>query len=67
MRWAWLILGALALAVGVVWTLQGLNILGGSFMSGNLMWAIIGPIVAIVGLALLAIGAGVGRRRAPTA
>ena len=67
MRWAWLILGALALAVGVVWTLQGLNILGGSFMSGNPMWAIIGPIVAIVGLALLAIGACVGRRRAPTA
>ncbi len=67
MRWAWLILGALALAVGVVWTLQGLNILSGSFMSGNPMWAIIGPIVAIVGLALLAIGAGVGRRRAPTA
>ena len=67
MRWAWLILGALALAVGVVWTLQGLNILGGSFMSGNTMWAIIGPIVVIVGLALLAIGAGVGRRRAPTA
>lgn len=67
MRWAWLILGALALAVGAVWTLQGLNILGGSSMSGNPMWAIIGPIVAIVGLALLAFGAGVGRRRAPVA
>ncbi|HEX5441515.1 MAG TPA: hypothetical protein VFW76_11575 [Ktedonobacterales bacterium] len=67
MRWAWLILGALALAVGVVWTLQGLNVIGGSVMSGNPTWAIIGPIVAIVGLALLAVGAGVGRRRAPTA
>lgn len=67
MRWAWLILGVLALAVGVVWTLQGLNILGGSFMSGNPTWAIVGPIVALVGLGLLAFGAGVGRRRAPTA
>ncbi|HET9980278.1 MAG TPA: hypothetical protein VFQ32_07535 [Ktedonobacterales bacterium] len=66
MRWAWLVLGVLALAVGVVWTLQGLNILGGSFMSGNPTWAIIGPIVALVGLALVAVGAGVGRRRAPT-
>jgi hypothetical protein len=31
------------------------------------MWAIIGPIVAVVGLVLVAIGAGIGRRRAPTA
>lgn len=67
MRWGWLILGVVAIAVGVVWTLQGLNILGGSSMSGNPLWAVIGPIVGIVGLALLGIGAGVGRRRAPTA
>lgn len=67
MRWGWLILGVLAVLVGVVWTLQGLNILGGSFMSGNPMWAVIGPIVAIVGLALLGVGVFMGRRRAPTA
>ena len=67
MRWGWLILGVLAVAVGAVWTLQGLNILGGSVMSGNPMWAIIGPIVAVVGLVLVGIGAGIGRRRAPTA
>ena len=66
MRWGWLILGVLAVAAGVVWTLQGLNILGGSAMSGNPMWAIIGPIVAVVGLVLVGIGAGIGRRRAPT-
>lgn len=67
MRWGWLILGVIAVAVGAVWTLQGLNILGGSGMSGNPMWAIIGPIVAVVGLVLVGIGAGIGRRRAPTA
>ena len=66
MRWAWLILGMLAVAVGVVWTLQGLNVIGGSFMSGNTMWAVIGPLVAIIGLVLVGIGAGIGRRRAPT-
>lgn len=66
MRWAWLILGVLAVAVGVVWTLQGLNVIGGSFMSGNTMWAVIGPLVAIIGLVLVGIGAGIGRRRAPT-
>lgn len=64
MRWGWLILGVLALLAGAVWTLQGFNVLRGSVMSGSTMWAIIGPIVAIVGLALLVFGAGVGRKRA---
>jgi hypothetical protein len=67
MRWAWLILGVLAILVGAVWTLQGLNVLKGSVMSGGTMWTIIGIIVAVVGLALVGIGAGVGRKRAPTA
>ena len=64
MRWVWLILGVLAVLVGIVWTLQGLNVLKGSGMSGQPMWAIIGPILAIVGLALVGVGAGIGRRRA---
>ncbi len=67
MRWLWLILGVLAVLVGIVWMLQGLNVLKGSGMSGQPMWAIIGPILAIIGLALVAIGAGIGRRRAPSA
>ena len=66
MRWVWLILGVLAVLVGIVWTLQGLNVLKGSGMSGNTLWAIIGPILAIVGLALVGFGAGIGRRRAPS-
>ncbi|HEY7339998.1 MAG TPA: hypothetical protein VH591_03890 [Ktedonobacterales bacterium] len=66
MRWVWLILGVLAVLVGVVWTLQGLNVLTGSGMSGQTMWAIIGPILAIIGLALVGFGAGIGRRRAPS-
>jgi hypothetical protein len=62
MRWVLLILGVLAVLVGVVWTLQGLNVLRGSGMSNQPMWTIIGLIVAIVGLVLAGIGAGVGRR-----
>jgi len=61
MRWVWLVIGVLAVAAGVLWTLQGLNILGGSVMSGSHLWAIIGPIVGLVGLAL--IGVGLLRRR----
>jgi hypothetical protein len=38
-------------------------VLGGSAMSGNTMWAVIGPIVALVGVVLIVLGAR-GRRRA---
>ena len=64
MRFVWLIIGALAVVAGVIFTLQGLNILGGSSMSGERMWAIIGPIIAIVGLALLVFSFVGGRRAA---
>ena len=49
-----IVIGLILLAIGVVWTLQGLDLLGGSVMSGVTMWAIIGPVVAIAG-AILAI------------
>ena len=39
--------------IGLVWSLQGLNLLGGSFMTGQPKWLIIGIIVAIAGIALL--------------
>jgi hypothetical protein len=62
MRWVLLVVGALAVLTGVVWTLQGLDVLGGSAMSGNGIWAFIGPVVAVVGVVLFAIGL---RRRTP--
>ena len=45
-------LGVVLVLIGVVWTLQGLGYVGGSFMSGVTLWAIIGPIVAVCGLVL---------------
>jgi RsiW-degrading membrane proteinase PrsW (M82 family) len=65
MRWVWLVIGVIAVAVGIVWTLQGLNILGGSVMSGHAIYAVVGLIVAVIGLVL--IGVGLRRRRAPSA
>ncbi|MFC4116759.1 hypothetical protein [Nonomuraea zeae] len=50
--WILLALGLLLVVAGAVWTLQGLGIVGGSVMSGDTTWAIIGPIVLIVGLVL---------------
>jgi hypothetical protein len=52
-------IGVLLVLVGIVWTLQGLDILGGSAMSGVAIWAVIGPFVALIGV-VVALGA---RRR----
>ena len=47
-------LGVLLVLMGLLWTLQGLNVLKGSpVMSGKPLWAVIGSVVAIIG-ALLA-------------
>lgn len=48
--------GALAVLVGGVWMLQGLSVLPGSFMSGQMQWFYVGAIVALAGLALIGWG-----------
>ncbi|WP_193608537.1 hypothetical protein [Nocardioides lijunqiniae] len=54
----------LMVAIGALWTLQGLGYLGGSSMSGERTWATIGPLVAGLGVALaFVIVQGRGRRR----
>jgi multisubunit Na+/H+ antiporter MnhB subunit len=50
-------LGLLMIAVGVLWTLQGLGYLKGSVMTGVAVWAVIGPLVAGFGVALTFVGA----------
>lgn len=47
------IVGVLLLLGGGVWFLQGINIIPGSFMTGQSKWAIIGGICVVAGLALL--------------
>ncbi|HKP53759.1 MAG TPA: hypothetical protein VJ183_14050 [Chloroflexia bacterium] len=47
--------GALVIA-GVVWVLQGLNILPGSFMTGQPFWAWAGAASFLSGAVLLALG-----------
>jgi hypothetical protein len=44
--------GLLLVVVGAVWTLQGLGYLPGSVMSGVTLWAVVGPVVALLGLVL---------------
>jgi len=45
-------LAGLMVLVGAVWTGQGLGWIGGSSMTGESTWAIVGPIVAGLGVAL---------------
>lgn len=56
MNWVLIIGGALLALSGAVWTLQGVGALPGSVMSGVTLWAIIGPVTAVVGIALLSWG-----------
>ena len=53
MKWVLNIVGSLLILIGSVWFLQGINILLGSFMSGQTQWMIIGIVVAIIGVGLL--------------
>lgn len=53
MRIALNVSGVLCLLVGCVWILQGINILPGSFMTGQTKWAIYGGLLVVAGLGLL--------------
>lgn len=55
MRWAMRVVGVLCVLVGVVWLLQGANILGGSRMTGDAFWLWTGVVVAVVGGALVVV------------
>ncbi len=68
--WIFLVLGVLLAIAGIVFTLQGLNVLGQSGgMNGQTVWAVIGPVIALAGLGLVAAGVrarrSAGVRRAP--
>jgi hypothetical protein len=53
--------GALATLMGLVWALQGLSLLPGTFMRGDPTWVVIGLIVAAAGVTLLF--SGISRMR----
>ena len=53
--------GILIALAGIVFMLQGLGAIGGSAMTGVTFWAVAGPVIALVGLAM----AGIGLRLRP--
>ena len=56
------VIGILFLLMGGIWILQGVNILPGSFMTGQTQWAVYGAIAVIAGIGLLVYA---NRRRSP--
>ena len=47
------VVGVLLVLIGAVWFLQGVNMLPGSFMTGQIQWAVYGGIAFIAGVATL--------------
>jgi hypothetical protein len=54
------VVGVVCLIMGGVWFLQGINILPGSFMTGQTKWAIYGGLLVVVAIAVLLVA---NRRR----
>lgn len=53
------VIAVLLILGGGVWFLQGINVLPGSFMTGQIEWAIYGGLAILMGVGLLV----VNRRR----
>lgn len=56
MKIAITIVGAVLALIGIVWILQGLNVLPGSFMTGQIQWAAYGAIALVIGCVMLYVG-----------
>jgi hypothetical protein len=63
MRYVLLIVGGLMILMGGVWLLQGIGILPGSFMTGQMFWAVMGAVFMAVGGLLVLAGFRLHRRR----
>jgi hypothetical protein len=60
MRIAIVVLGVFVALFGLLFTLQGFGAVQGSPMSNTTTWSILGPIIALIGIA---IAVGAARRR----
>jgi hypothetical protein len=56
-KWVLIIIGVLLLVVGVIWFLQGTNVLSYGQMAGHRRWIVIGGGLGIIGIILIVLGA----------
>ena len=52
-HWVLLVVGMLLDLLGTIWILQGINVLPGSFMTGDPFWAGAGGVAVVVGMGLV--------------
>jgi hypothetical protein len=57
MRIAFVVLGVLVALAGLLFALQGFGVVLGSPMSNTTTWSILGPIIALIGIAIAVGGA----------
>ena len=48
------VVGVILMLMGAIWFLQGINVLPGSFMTGQIRWAVYGGVAFVAGLILMA-------------
>jgi hypothetical protein len=51
-----LVLGTVVALLGLLFTLQGVGLIRGSAMSGTTFWSVAGPVIIVIGVALIALG-----------
>jgi hypothetical protein len=52
----WVLVGGVLALLGLLFTLQGADVISGSAMSGTTFWAVAGPIIIVVGLIVATFG-----------
>jgi hypothetical protein len=52
----WVLVGAVLAVLGLLFTLQGTDVIGGSAMSGTTFWAVAGPVIIVIGLVVATFG-----------
>ena len=55
MRATLTIVGVILIVFGCIWFLQGVSVLPGSFMSGQIRWAVYGGIAVAPGISILVV------------
>ncbi|MFI2711570.1 hypothetical protein ACH495_15720 [Micromonospora sp. NPDC018662] len=60
--WFRLTMGLLAVVLGALWTVLGLGYVEGSALTDRRIWAMVGPVVVLVGLVALWHGMRARRR-----
>jgi hypothetical protein len=52
----WVVVGGVVAVLGLLFTLQGADVISGSAMSGTTFWAVAGPIIIVIGLTVATVG-----------